>query len=256
MDIIAQKIPTLKNKWTNKHTKYGNPITMKAKYYGCASNILWKVAWGKKEEWMFIKDHSSASSYIHLFQILNLWKRGFSKRRGTHLIPALDQQQVSVSRWTWNLDFQALRSPEGTFATRHINLLCQMSIYTSGWFCLACYTGEMPSGCSLRSLRVRAGGLTAACAALPPHQGISPSRGVSSDASPPGRGTAEYIKVTFLQLLWLGAAAAWGGRRVHWARRVAAHGNVAWDWHQVRRPAALAASKESKEYRHAFTTLS
>lgn len=100
------------NKWAHK--------IWKPDYY--ESEVLWlcfkstvKSCLGTKEEWVFITDHLSTSSYIHLFQMLSSKKRNHNERK-TRLISALDQQQVSVSRWTQNLDFQALRSPKGAFA--------------------------------------------------------------------------------------------------------------------------------------------
>lgn len=75
MDSITEKIPPLKKKWADKHTKYGNLINKKAKRYSCASNHLWKVAWGKKRRVNIYKDCSSTYRYTHLFQIFNLCKK-------------------------------------------------------------------------------------------------------------------------------------------------------------------------------------
>lgn len=57
-----------------------------------------KLLGGEKEEWIFIKDHSSTYSYIHLFQIFNLCKKINGSKRETEVISALDQQQVSVGK--------------------------------------------------------------------------------------------------------------------------------------------------------------
>lgn len=128
---------------------------MKAKYYSCVWNHLWKVAWGeKKKEKMFNKNHSSKSSYTHLFQIFNLWKKKNHNKRETQQISALDQQQVSFSSRTWNLDFQALRFPNGPFSSFSLT----PSNFTHPDIVFQCYTGEMPSGCSLHSLRYRSEG--------------------------------------------------------------------------------------------------
>lgn len=54
-----------------------------------------KLLGGEKEEWIFIKDHSSTYSYI---QIFNLCKKINGSKRETVMISALDQQQVSVGK--------------------------------------------------------------------------------------------------------------------------------------------------------------
>ena len=152
--------------------------------------------------------------------------------------------------------FQALRLQKGLLYLNRLTSSLKCEFYTPGCYCPACYTCEVPSACSLHYLRVWTWGLTAAWLLheLPSQQGISPSPvwRVSSDASPAGRRTAKYNKLMFLHLLWLIAAAAWGGRTALWACGAAAHGSAAWDYCQLRCPAALAGSKESKEYRHAF----
>lgn len=214
--LLHRKYLPEKKKWTNKHTKYGNLITMKAKYYGCSSNHLWKVAWGKKE-WMFIKDHSSTSSYIHLFQIISCWKRGIAiKGKHTWFLPWTSSKFLfQGGHEIWIFKHSDLQK-----GLLHVNTLIHSlkhEFHTCGWYWPAHYIGEMPSGCSLHSLRVWVWGLTSACVELPPQQGTSPPLvwGGLQWHFPAGIGTAQYIKVMVLHLLWLGDAAAWVGRMGH-----------------------------------------
>lgn len=59
MDIIKEKIPTLKKKWANKPQNMETWLLWTQSIMVVLQIICEKLLGGEKEEWIFIKDRSS-----------------------------------------------------------------------------------------------------------------------------------------------------------------------------------------------------